>query len=135
MWCVSFALKGQGADLQRLAPERPAVQEGEGLRVYDAGRSHPPALVASGVASSSASEPAFLFSVVHYATLTHPEVRGQVDELRKMNNTYIHDYLFILFCTNNKEIYWKHKWTQFITIVYLFHHLLWFLHRQLKPFL
>lgn len=48
LWCVNLVLKGQGANSQRPALERPVVQEGGGLRVCGAERSHPRALVASG---------------------------------------------------------------------------------------
>lgn len=75
LWYVNLVLKGQGADSQTPAPERPVVQEGEGRRVYGAERSHPRAPVASGAVWTSVSERAFLSSVVHYVTLTHPEVR------------------------------------------------------------
>lgn len=73
--CVSLVLKGQGADWLRPAPGRPAVQEEEDLRVCDAERSHPPALVASGVIWINVSEQAILSSVAHYATLTRPGER------------------------------------------------------------
>lgn len=46
--CVNLVLKGQGANSQRPALERPVVREGGGLRVCGAERSHPRALVASG---------------------------------------------------------------------------------------
>lgn len=45
---ANLALKGLGANLQMPAREKPVVPEEEGQRVYGAGRSHPPALVASG---------------------------------------------------------------------------------------
>lgn len=69
--------------MQRPAPERPAVLEGAGLWVYDAGRSHPPALAASGAAWPNASVPAVLSFVAHYATLTHPEVRKKIYFIEK----------------------------------------------------
>lgn len=45
---TNLVLKEQGANLQRPALEKPAVQEGGGPRVYGAEGSHPRALVASG---------------------------------------------------------------------------------------
>lgn len=45
---ANLVSKGLGANLQTLALEKPMVQEGEGQKVYGVGRSHPPALVASG---------------------------------------------------------------------------------------
>lgn len=45
---ANLVLKGLVANLQTLAQEKPVVREGEGQRVYGVGRSHPPALVASG---------------------------------------------------------------------------------------
>lgn len=68
-----MVLKGLVANLQTLAREKPVVREGEGQRVYGVGRSHPPALVASGAVWLGVSVPAILFSGAHCATLTHPE--------------------------------------------------------------
>lgn len=78
LWCVNLALKELGADLLRPAPERRGVLEEGGLRVYGAGRSHPPALAASGAVWSSVSEPVALSSVAHCAVLTHPEMRKRM---------------------------------------------------------
>lgn len=65
--------KALGANLQTLAREKPVVQEGEGQRVCGVGRSHPPALVASGAVSSSVFVPAVLSSGARCATLTRPK--------------------------------------------------------------
>lgn len=65
------------ANLQMLAQEKPAVQEGEGQRVYGVGRSHPPAPVASGAVSLSVFVPAILSSGAHCATLRHPKEAGE----------------------------------------------------------
>lgn len=83
-----MVLKGRGADSQTPAPERPAVQEGGGLRVCGAERSRPRALVASGAVWTSVSEPAALSSAARCVTLRHPEVRRKhvSEERRQIKN-------------------------------------------------
>lgn len=67
-----MALKAQGASSLRPVPGRSAVQEAGGQKVCGVEGSLPPAPVASGAIWTSVFEPAFLFSVAHYATLRHP---------------------------------------------------------------
>lgn len=63
------------------------VQEGEGLRVCGAERSHPRALVASGAVLTSVSEPAILSSVARCATLRHPEEKEKKKSMLERRGT------------------------------------------------
>lgn len=87
LWCANLVLKGQEANSQRPAPERPVVQEGAGLRVCGAERLHPLRLAAIGAVLTSVSEPAVLSSEARYATLTHPEVRRKMRRVKR--NKYL----------------------------------------------